>query len=158
MKKALIAYFSAEGNTKKLAERMAAVSGCDLFEIAPKVRYTRDDLDWRNALSRSSVEMKDLEARPETEGKVEDMAQYDTVFVGFPIWWYREPSIIDTFLESYDFAGKKIVPFATSGSSGMGDTVKFMKRILPGADIAEGKRFSKHETDEELKSFINSNF
>ena len=158
MKKALIAYFSAEGNTRKLAERMAAVSGTDLFEIAPEEIYTREDLDWRNKNSRSSLEMNDLEARPKIEGKVVDMDQYDTVFVGFPIWWYREPSIIDTFLESYDFTGKKIVPFATSGSSGMGDTVKYMKRILPDADIAEGKRFSKKETDEELKSFIENDF
>ena len=100
MKKALIAYFSAEGNTRKLAERMAAVSGADLFEIAPEEIYTREDLDWRNKNSRSSIEMNDLDARPKIEGKVVDMDQYDTVFVGFPIWWYREPSIIDTFLES----------------------------------------------------------
>ncbi len=158
MKKALIAYFSAEGNTGKLAERMAAVSGADLFEIVPEKIYTREDLDWRNKNSRSSLEMNDLDARPKIAGKVVDMDQYDTVFVGFPIWWYREPSIIDTFLESYDFTGKKIVPFATSGSSGMGDTVKYMRRILPDADIAEGKRFSKKETDEELKSFIENDF
>ncbi len=158
MKKALIAYFSAEGNTGKLAERMAAVSGADLFEIVPEKIYTKEDLDWRNKNSRSSLEMNDLDARPKIAGKVVDMDQYDTVFVGFPIWWYREPSIIDTFLESYDFTWKKIVPFATSGSSGMGDTVKYMKRILPDADIAEGKRFSKKETDEELKSFIENDF
>ena len=153
MKKALIAYFSAEGNTGKLAERMAAVSGADLFEIAPEEIYTREDLDWRNKNSRSSLEMNDLDARPKIKGKVVDMDQYDTVFVGFPIWWYREPSIIDTFLESYDFSGKKIVPFATSGSSGIGESGKNIGELAKDAHVYAGKRFEANASADELRKW-----
>ena len=153
MSKILVAYFSASGVTAKLASRLAAAIGADLYEIAPEVPYTRADLNWMNRKSRSSVEMKDPSSRPAIGTKVEDMAQYDTVFVGFPIWWYREPSIIDTFLEAYDFSGKKVVPFATSGTSGMGDSAKNIQALAPGASVKEGKRFGKHVSDEELKEW-----
>ena len=149
--KILVAYFSATGTTAKVAEKLAAVTGADLFEIVPEAPYTDADLDWRNKESRSSVEMADKASRPAISSKVENMANYNLVFVGFPIWWYREPSIIDTFLESYDFAGKTIVPFATSGSSGMGDSSEIMQKIVPLAKVVEGRRFAKDVSEEELK-------
>ena len=151
--KILVAYFSATGTTAKVAERLAAATKADLFEIKPEVVYTDADLDWRNKQSRSSVEMADKDARPAIASKLENMAQYDVVFVGFPIWWYRQPSIIDTFLESYDFAGKKIVPFATSGGSGMGDSSKIMQALVPSAKVVEGKRFSSNVSEEDLKKW-----
>ena len=114
MSKVLVAYFSASGVTKKVAEELAKVEKADLFEIVPETLYTSEDLDWRNQQSRSTVEMKDLNCRPAITGQVENMGQYDVVFVGFPIWWGREPSVVDTFLDAYDFSGKKIVPFCTS--------------------------------------------
>ena len=125
MKKVLVAYFSVlgeEGVTGKLAARFAERIHADLFQIEPAQPYTKADCDWRNSKSRSSVEMGDRSSRPAIASQVEDMGQYDVVFVGFPIWWYREPSIIDTFMEAYDFAGKTVVPFATSGGSGWGPT------------------------------------
>nr|MCR5685700.1 NAD(P)H-dependent oxidoreductase [Lachnospiraceae bacterium] len=122
MAKSLVAYFSASGVTKKLAENLAEAIGADLFEIVPEQIYTDADLNWQDQNSRSSVEMKDRACRPAIASKVENMAQYDVVFVGFPVWWYREPSIIDTFAEEYDFGGKTIVPFATSGMSGIGES------------------------------------
>ena len=117
--KKLVAYFSASGVTKAAAERLAKAAGADLFEIKPAVPYTRADLDWMNKKSRSSVEMNNPDSRPEIEARLSNMEDYDTVFLGFPIWWYVAPTIINTFLESYDFAGKTIRPFATSGGSGM---------------------------------------
>ena len=125
--KALVAYFSASGQTAKLAKTIAGVTGGDLFEIAPETAYTAANLDWMDKKSRSTVEMNDPKSRPAIAGKVADMAQYDTVFVGFPIWWYQAPRIIKTFLEGYDFAGKTVVPFATSGGSGMGKTDSILK-------------------------------
>lgn len=119
-KKMLVAYFSASGVTAKAAKKLAEVAGADLFEIRPAVPYTSADLNWMDKKSRSSVEMNDPAFRPAIAGKMEGMEQYDVVFVGFPIWWYVAPTIINTFLESYDFSGKTIVPFATSGGSGMG--------------------------------------
>ncbi len=142
MKNILVAYFSASGETKKLAKTIAGVTGGDLFEIAPKTAYTAADLDWMNAKSRSSVEMKDEKSRPEISGRVEDMARYDTVFVGFPIWWYQAPRIIETFLESYDFSGKKVVAFATSGGSGLGKTESILRGVCPQAQWVPGKRLS----------------
>ena len=150
MKKALVAYFSASGVTEKLAVKLAHGTGTDLFEIQAQEPYTEADLDWQNSRSRSSLEMKDRSSRPVIAGRVEDMAQYDVVFVGFPIWWYREPSIIDTFLEAYDFSGKQIVPFATSGSSGMGESGKNMEALTPGAKGDAGKRFSFSASGEGL--------
>ena len=133
MKKILVAYFSASGETAKLAKTIAGDVGGDLFEIVPTVPYTAADLDWMDKGSRSTAEMNDDNSRPAIAGKVADMAQYDTVFVGFPIWWYQAPRIIETFLESYDFAGKTMIPFATSGSSGMGktDSCAGLGRLLP---------------------------
>lgn len=135
MKKALVAYFSASGTTATTAEKLAKAANADLFEIKPLHPYTAADLDWTNKNSRSTVEMKDPSSRPEIAEKCENMADYDAVFVGFPIWWYVAPTIIDTFLESYDFSGKTVIPFATSGGSGMGKTVDTFKKIL-GKDVA----------------------
>ena len=137
--KILVAYFSASGQTAKLAKTLAGVTGGDLFEIAPETAYTAADLDWMDKKSRSTIEMKDPKSRPAIAGKVADMAQYDTVFVGFPIWWYQAPRIIETFLESYDFSGKTVIPFATSGGSGMGKTVDELRKLCPNADWKAGK-------------------
>ncbi len=151
MAKALVAFFSASGVTKKLAANLAEVIGADLFEIEPQEPYSSADLKWQDSNSRSSVEMKDRTCRPDIASKVEDMSQYDVIFVGFPVWWYREPSIIDTFAEAYDFNGKTIVPFATSGSSGIGDSGKNIAGLAKGAKVEEGKRFSSNASGEELK-------
>ena len=151
--KALVAYFSASGVTKKLATNLAGAIGADIFEIVPEAPYTKADLNWINSNSRSSVEMKDRSCRPAIASKVEDMSQYDTVFIGFPVWWYREPSIIYTFAEAYDFSGKKIVPFATSGSSGIGDSERNIGELAKGSTTMEGARFSANASAEELKSW-----
>ena len=124
MTKTLVAYFSASGVTAGVAEKLARAVGADLYEIAPEEPYTKADINWMDKKSRSSVEMNDRSSRPAIGTVVENMDQYDTVFVGFPIWWYREPSIIDTFMEAYDFTGKIVIPFATSGGSGLGDSAK----------------------------------
>lgn len=126
----LVAYFSATGTTKSAAETLAKRTNSDLFEIEALVPYTNADLNWMNKNSRSSIEMEDESSRPEIATKVDNMNDYDTVYICFPIWWYREPSIIDTFLESYDFTGKKIVIFATSGSSKLGKSAKHMESIV----------------------------
>ena len=139
MSKKVAAYFSPSGVTKRYAERLAKVTGADLFEINPSVPYTNADLNWQDKNSRSSVEMKNPDSRPEIAEKLSDMDSYDTVFVGFPIWWYVAPTIIDTFLESYDFSGKTVVPFATSGGRGMGKTADVLRKICPNADIKDGK-------------------
>ncbi len=140
--KKLVAYFSASGVTKAVAERLAGAIGADLFEIKPAVPYTDADLNWHNKNSRSSVEMADPNSRPEIAEKLDNMADYDTVFVGFPIWWYVAPTIIDTFLESYDFSGKTLVPFTTSGGSGMGKTVDVLRKVCPNAVWKDGKRLN----------------
>lgn len=137
--KTLVAYFSASGQTAKLAKTLAGVTGGDLFEIAPETAYTAADLDWMDKKSRSTIEMKDPKSRPAIAGKVADMAQYDTVFVGFPIWWYQAPRIIETFLESYDFSGKTVIPFATSGGSGIGGAEKSLREHCPRADWKRGR-------------------
>ena len=129
MSKKLVAFFSASGTTKKVAEMIAEEAKADLFEIEPKVPYTKADLDWMNKKSRSSVEMSDKKYRPEIMKKEMDMSSYDEILLGFPIWWYVAPTIINTFLEAYDFSGKKIVLFATSGGSGFGNTVKGIAAI-----------------------------
>ena len=131
MSKKLVAYFSASGTTKKAAERLAKATGADLFEIKPKVPYSSADLNWMDKKSRSTVEMNDPSSRPAIADKVEHMEQYDTVYVGFPIWWYVAPTIINTFLESYDFSGKTVIPFATSGGSGMGKTEAVLHVLCP---------------------------
>ena len=153
MSKKLVAYFSASGTTAKVAKKMAEAIGADLFEIKPETPYTGADLNWQNKNSRSSVEMNDRSSRPAIAVKVADMPQYDVVFVGFPVWWYREPSIIDTFMESYDFAGKTVIPFATSGGSGLGDSAANMQKLAKGAKVVNGKRFSGSVSSEELKAW-----
>lgn len=152
--KILVAYFSASGQTAKLAKTLAGVTGGDLFEIAPETAYTAADLDWMDKKSRSTIEMKDPESRPAIAGKVADMAQYDTVFVGFPIWWYQAPRIIETFLESYDFSGKTVIPFATSGGSGMGGTNKALAPSCTGARLLEGKVFRSSTNADTLREWV----
>ena len=139
MSKKLVAYFSASGVTKSYAEKLAKVTDADLFEIKPAVPYTKADLDWMDKNSRSTVEMKNPDSRPEIADKLKDMEKYDTVFLGFPIWWYVAPTIVDTFLESYDFSNKTIIPFATSGGSRMGKTSDILRKVCPDADIKNGK-------------------
>ena len=152
MKKVLVAYFSASGVTKTVAEKMARATGADLFEIAPVKPYTRADLNWRDKNSRSSVEMNDRDCRPAMAEKP-DVSAYDIILVGFPVWWYREPSIIDTFMESADFTGKTIMPFCTSGGSGLGDSAKNIQSLAPGANVLDGKRFSSSASADELKKW-----
>ena len=138
-KKSLVAYFSASGVTAKAAEKIAAAAGADLYEIQPEEPYTPADLNWMDKKSRSTVEMNDPTCRPAIAEAVEDMEQYDTVWIGFPVWWYVEPRIVDTFLESYDFAGKKMIPFATSGGSGIQKAEKSLREHCPAADWKPGK-------------------
>lgn len=152
--KTLVAYFSASGQTAKLAKTLAGVTGGNLFEIAPETAYTAADLDWMDKKSRSTIEMKDPKSRPAIAGKVADMAQYDTVFVGFPIWWYQAPRIIETFLESYDFSGKTVIPFATSGGSGMGGTNKALAPSCTGARLLEGKVFRSSTNADTLREWV----
>lgn len=153
MSKKLVAYFSASGVTAAVAKKLAETVGAELYEIKPEVPYTRADLNWMNKKSRSSLEMQDTASRPALADKGANVAEADVVFVGFPIWWYREPSVIDTFLEAYDFNGKKIVPFATSGSSGLGDTAKRMQEIVgAGAVVLDGKRVKSNASGNELKA------
>lgn len=130
-KNVLVTYFSCSGVTRKLGKELAEVVGADLYEIKPEIPYTNADLDWMNKKSRSTVEMEDPSSRPAIAEKCANMDEYNTVFVGFPIWWYVAPTIINTFLESYDFSGKTIIPFATSGSSGLGKTEDVLKAICP---------------------------
>ena len=139
MNKPLVAYFSTSGVTEKTAETLAKTINADLFEIEPETPYTAADLDWTDKNSRSTVEMNDLSSRPAIKSKLDDMGDYDVVFVGFPIWWYVAPTIINTFLESYDFKGKTVVPFATSGGSGMGKTAEVLRKLNTGAKILDGK-------------------
>ena len=153
MGKTLVAYFSASGVTEGISKRLADAIGADLFEIKPEQPYSKADLNWQDKQSRSSIEMDDRNSRPVIAEKLENMGQYNTVFVGFPIWWYREPSIIDTFMESYSFEGITIVPFATSGSSGMGDSSKNLQELAKGAKVVEGKRFGNSASADELKSW-----
>ena len=153
MAKALVAYFSASGVTASVAEKLARAIGADLYEIAPEAPYTRADLNWMDKKSRSTVEMEDRSSRPAIGTKVANMDQYDTVFVGFPIWWYREPSIIDTFMEAYDFTGKKVIPFATSGGSGLGDSYKNLQALAPGAKVINGEKFPGSVSEEKLRAW-----
>ncbi len=153
-KKILVAYFSASGVTAKAAWKLAEVSGADLYEIKPEVPYTSADLNWMDKKSRSSIEMNNPSSRPAIADKLPDMEKYDVVFVGFPIWWYVAPTIINTFLESYDFSGKTIIPFATSGGSGLGRTNAKLKPSCPGATLAEGKMLNGELSEESLKKWV----
>ena len=153
MAKKLVAYFSASGTTKKTAELLAEAAGADLYEITPKVAYTKADLNWMDKKSRSSVEMNDKKFRPEIEDKDANIAEYDEIILGFPIWWYVAPTIVNTFLEKFDFSGKKVVLFATSGGSGFGNTVKELQPSAPNSEIVEGKILnSKSEIEKFAKS------
>ena len=152
MKKALVAYFSAGGVTAKVAERLAEAVGADIFEIRPETPYTKADLNWMNKNSRSSLEMNDRACRP-AMAEVPDVSGYDVIFVGFPVWWYREPSIIDTFMESADFTGKTVVPFCTSGGSGIGESGRNMQALADGAVIENGERFSRLTSAGKLKKW-----
>ena len=153
--KALVAYFSATGTTKGVAERLAAAIGADLHEIAPASPYTAADLDWRDKTSRSTLEMADRSSRPAIAAPAPDLGAYGIVYIGFPIWWYREPSIIDTFVESNAaaLAGKTLVPFATSGGSGMGDSTANLQALAPGASVKEGRRFRASASSDDLASW-----
>ena len=153
MSKKLVAYFSASGVTAKVAERLSESIGADLHEITPKVRYTDADLDWRDKTSRSSIEMSNPASRPEIERIRDNIQDYDTIYLGFPIWWYIAPTIINTFLETYDLTGKTIVPFATSGGSGMGKTNELLLPSCPGAILAEGCVFKADISKQELVSW-----
>ncbi len=156
MSKTLVAYFSPTGTTKRVAENLAAAAGADLYEIRPAVPYTSADLNWMDKKSRSSVEMNDKAFRPELADKDANIAAYDTVLVGFPIWWYVAPTIINTFLESYDFSGKKIVLFATSGGSGLGNTAEELKSSCPGAEIRGGRLLNGNPSRESLEEWVKS--
>ena len=138
-KNVLVAYFSASGVTAGRAQEIAKAVGADLYESRPEAPYTQADLDWRDEKSRSTLEMNDPASRPAIAAPVDDMGQYDTVFVGFPVWWYVEPRIIDTFLEAYDFSGKALIPFATSGSSGIEKAEQHMKDHCPKAAWKKGR-------------------
>ena len=154
MSKVLVAYFSASGVTKKVAEKLAKAAGADLFEIVPEQIYTNADLNWMDKKSRSSVEMNDRSSRPAISSKVENISQYSHVFVGFPVWWYREPSIIDTFMESYDWNGITVIPFATSGGSGLGDSGKNMEALGKGSKVLAGKKLSSGVSESELSAWV----
>ena len=155
MSKVLVAYFSASGVTAATAKNLAEAAGADLYEIKPAVPYTSADLNWQNKQSRSSIEMSDKASRPELADKNAKIEDYDTIFVGFPVWWYVAPTIINTFLESYHFSGKTVILFATSGGSGFGDTVKYLKNsVSTDTKIIEGKILNGRPSVASLKSWI----
>lgn len=152
--KTLVAYFSATGVTKGAAEKLAEVTGGDLYEIQPEVPYTDADLDWQDKQSRSSVEMADLSSRPAINGKVENLDDYDTVFIGFPVWWYTAPTIINTFIETNDLKGKTVIPFCTSGGSSIKKSAEDLKKAYPDLNWKEGKllnRISKEDLETWVK-------
>ena len=156
MSKTLVAFFSASGVTRQVAQKLAAAAQADLYEIKPAIPYTQADLNWRDKSSRSSVEMKNLAIRPQladTDAKIE---QYDRILLGYPIWWYMAPTIINTFLESYDFSGKSIILFATSGGSGFGKSVKELSPSSPNATIREGRMLNGNPSEQELRQWVES--
>ncbi len=154
MSKTLVAYFSAGGNTKAKAEELASAVGADLFEIAPVKRYTKEDLDWTNKRSRSTVEAQDASSRPAIEKKIESPEQYDKVAVGFPVWWYTAPRIIETFLDENDLSGKKIYVFATSGGSGVDKCVNDLKKLYPNLDFESGKLLNGSIDKEDVRNWL----
>ena len=157
MSKILVAYFSASGVTATLAKTLAEAAGADLYEIKPEVSYTKADLNWNDKQSRSSIEMNDQSFRPAVADKNANIAAYDVVFVGFPIWWYVAPTIINTFLESYDFSGKTIVPFATSGGSGLGKTIEKLQLSVSGTAVwKEGKLLNGRPSKDALAVWVES--
>lgn len=157
MSRILVTYFSAGGQTARLARTIAQAAGADLYEIRPAQPYTAADLNWHDPASRSSIEMKDAACRPPLAGDAPDMAGYDAVFVGFPIWWYQAPRIIETFLASSDFSGKRVVPFATSGGSGLGRTEEILKRSCPSkAVFMPGRRLDSVASPEEIRDWLSA--
>ena len=155
MSKTLVAYFSASGVTADTAKNLAEAAGADLYEIKPEVPYTKADLNWMDKKSRSTLEMQDKSSRPAIADKDADIAKYDVIFVGFPIWWYIAPTIVNTFLEAYDFSGKTVVLFATSGGSGFGKTVDGLKGSVSNTTVLrEGKVLSVKPSVDELKAWI----
>ncbi len=154
--KILVAYFSATGNTKAIAEKAAEAANADIFEIVPSVPYTQADLNYGDDNSRTTAEQNDDSARPEISGTVENMEDYDTVLLGYPIWWGQAPKIMYTFLESYDFNGKTIIPFCTSGSSPIGSSAENMHSLAAGADWLEGQRFDGGASADDVSSWVNS--
>ena len=155
MSKKLIAYFTFSGKTKESAEKLAKLLNCDIYEIKPKIKYTKEDLDWMNEKSRTTIECKNRNSRPELADKDAKIANYDTIVLGFPIWWYVAPNIILSFLESYDFNGKKIVLFGTSGGSQFGETATEIRKVAKGANVVEGTIFNgSHKKDEDYQKFI----
>lgn len=154
MSRILVAYFSPTGTTARAAEEIAAATGAELYEIRPAEPYSSADLDWTDKHSRSTLEMNDPKSRPAMAEPVKGVEDYDTVFLGFPIWWYVEPRIIDTFLESCDLSGKTVIPFATSGGSGIGRAEKSMRALCPGAKWLSGKRVGGHGAGEWAKSLV----
>lgn len=158
MSRILAAYFSASGGkvTERVAGTLAEAVGADLYEIKPKMPYSQADLNWNDRNSRSTVEMKDPASRPEILAPLPNIAEYDTIFIGFPIWWYVAPRIIETFLESADFSGKRLAAFATSGGSGMGETDKALAAVCPKADWRTGKLFRGSASKEELAAWAGS--
>lgn len=151
--KTLVAYFSATGTTAQAAKKLAAVTGGVLFEIHPEQPYTDADLNWRDQNSRSSIEMKDKSSRPAIKNKVENMDQYDTVYVGYPIWWYIAPTIINTFIEQYNLEGKTVIPFFTSGGSGKGETMKYLRPSAPKANWKEPLNLNR-KSESEIKEML----
>ena len=154
MSRILVAYFSAEGTTEKVARNLAESISADLFEIVPEKRYTKQDLDWNDKNSRSTVEMHDLSFRPAISSRIDDISEYDAILIGYPIWWYREPTIIDTFVESYDLSGKTVVPFATSGGSDMCGSHENIAKLAKGAKVLPGKRFRASADKAELSEWV----
>lgn len=152
----LVAYFSCSGVTKAVAEKLAEATGSEIFEIVPETPYTAADLNWRDESSRTTKEKEDDSCRPQIKNGGAPVASADVIYVGFPIWWYKEPNIIDTFLESYDFSGKTVVPFATSGSSGMDGIGPRMQKLVPKAKVLKGRRFSSSVSVPDLKEWARS--
>ena len=151
---ALIAYFSASGNTAKLAKTLASAAGAEIYEIRPAVPYARRDLNWMDKKARSTIEMQDRDFRPELADTNAPVSNADVVFLGFPIWWYREPGIIDSFLDACDLSGKTVVPFFTSGGSDLGEGQERIEILSKGARVLTGKRFRSRASEDELKSWI----
>lgn len=156
MNKAIVTYFSATGTTERAARALAKAAGADLYSITPAVPYSSRDLNWNNSSSRSSVEMGDDSSRPALAQAAPDLSSYDVVFVGFPIWWYVEPRIVDTFLEACDLGGKTVVPFATSGSSGISRAVSRMRGLVPHVRVVDGRMMNGNPSTSELKAWARS--
>ena len=154
MKEKIVAYFSASGSTARLAKTLASAADAELYEIRPAVPYERRDLNWMDKKSRSTVEMQDPDCRPALADTDAPVAAADTIFVGFPIWWYREPSIIDSFLDAYDWSGKTVVPFCTSGGSDLGEGQTRIEELAKGARVLRGRRFSARASESELKKWL----